>query len=57
MAKAERLLARLVSPRDNFYSVPRWLNRLMRSGIVWEDRSGLTRVLPFGVSLICVGSR
>lgn len=57
LAKAERLLARLVRPRDNFYSVPTWLNKLMRSEIVWEDRSGLTRVLPFGVSLICVGSR
>jgi len=57
LAKAERMLSRLVPPRDNFYTVPRWLNRLMRSVIVWEDRAGLTRVLPFGVSLICAGSR
>ena len=57
LAKAERLLSRVVPPRDNFYTVPKWLNRLMRSEILWEDRTGLTRVLPFGVSLICVGSR
>jgi SAM-dependent methyltransferase len=57
VAKTERLLRRVVAPRDNFYRVPAWLNRLMRAEIVWEDQAGLTRVLPFGVSLICAGSR
>lgn len=57
LAKSERLLRQVVTPRDNFYRVPGWLNRLMRAEIVWEDRAGLTRVLPFGVSLICAGSR
>lgn len=57
LAKSERLFHRFLTPRDNFYGVPEWLNRLMRGEIVWEDRSGLTRVLPFGVSLICAGSR
>lgn len=44
-------------PRDNFYAVPGWLNRLMAGEIRWEERSGLTRLLPFGVSLLCVGRR
>jgi SAM-dependent methyltransferase len=57
VAKVEALLRPVVAPRDNFYRVPGWLNRLLRAGIVWEDRSGLTSILPFGVSLICVGSR
>lgn len=57
LARAERLLRDLVPPRDNFYRVPTWLNRLMRAEIVWEDRVRLTRLLPFGVSLICAGSR
>jgi len=57
LAKAERLLKSVVPPRDNFYSVPRWLNRLMEAEIVWEDRLGVTRLMPFGVSLICVGRR
>jgi len=57
VAKAERLLRHVVEPRDNFYRVPDWLNRFMRAEIVWEDRAGLTRMLPFGVSLICAGSR
>jgi SAM-dependent methyltransferase len=57
LAKTEHLLRRMVPPRDNFYRVPDWLNRLMWAEIVWEDRAWLTRILPFGVSLICVGSR
>lgn len=57
LARTERLLRHLVPPRDNFYRVPAWLNRLMRAEIVWEDRMRLGRLLPFGVSLICAGSR
>lgn len=43
--------------RDNFFTVPDWLNRLLAAAILWEDRAGLGRVLPFGVSLLCVGRR
>ena len=57
LAKAEAMLAGMVSPRDNFYSVSPWLNRLLWAEIVWEDRLKLTRFMPFGVSLLCVGSR
>ncbi|HET8576144.1 MAG TPA: class I SAM-dependent methyltransferase [Methylomirabilota bacterium] len=57
LAKTERLLRNVVSPRDNFYRVPGWLNRLLEAEIVWEDRLRLTRLLPFGVSIICVGHR
>lgn len=57
LAKVERLLQNVVPPRDNFYRVPRWANRLMETEIVWEDRLGVTRVMPFGVSLVCVGHR
>jgi SAM-dependent methyltransferase len=43
--------------RDNFFTVPSWLNRLLAAQIVWEDRSRLGWILPFGVSLLCVGHR
>ncbi len=43
--------------RDNFFSPPAWLNRLLEAEIVWEDGSGLARHLPFGVALLCVGRR
>jgi SAM-dependent methyltransferase len=43
--------------RDNFFAVPDWLNRLFAAQILWEDRSGLGRLLPFGVSLLCLGRR
>ncbi len=43
--------------RDNFFAVPAWLNRLLTTQIVWEDRAGLGRLLPFGVSLLCAGRR
>jgi SAM-dependent methyltransferase len=43
--------------RDNFFSVPGWLNRLMTATIIWEDRAGIGRVLPMGVSLLCLGRR
>lgn len=55
LARLERLGA--IPRRDNFYAVPRWLNRLLEAEIVWEIRSGLTRLAPFGVSLLCVGQR
>ena len=57
LAVIERSIPRLVRGRDNFYSVPGWLNVLMTSEILWEDRSGINRWLPFGVSLLCVGRR
>ncbi len=57
LAVAERLTRRLIPPRDSFYTVPRWLNHLMEAEIIWEDRLGVTGVMPFGVSLLCVGSR
>lgn len=57
LAKLERFASRVVPPRDNFYAVPRWVNRALASQIVWEDRLRLTRWLPFGVSLMCVGRR
>jgi SAM-dependent methyltransferase len=47
----------ILPARDNFYEIPRWLNRVMEREIVWEERLGLTRLLPFGVSLLCVGRR
>jgi len=55
LAKLERL--RLVPRRDNFFSVPEWLNTAMESVIVWENSSGFARRVPFGVSLLCVGRR
>jgi SAM-dependent methyltransferase len=57
LAKLERLLAPVRQPRDNFYTVPGWLNRVLSGEIVLEERTGLTRWLPFGVSLLCVGHR
>ncbi len=47
----------LIPRRDNFLSVPKWLNRVMEAEIVWENRSGLARRVPFGVSLLCMGHR
>lgn len=47
----------LLPRRDNFYRVPRWLNTVLTSAIVWERRSGLGGRLPFGVALMCVGRR
>jgi len=47
----------LIPGRDNFFTVPNWLNRLLAAEILWEDRCGLGRVLPFGVSLLCLGQR
>lgn len=43
--------------RDNFFAVPGWLNRALTAQILWEDRAGLGRLLPFGVSLLCAGRR
>lgn len=43
--------------RDSFFTVPSWLNRLLAAQIVWEDRSRLGWILPFGVSLLCWGHR
>jgi len=57
LARFERLAAGVRTPRDSFYSVPGWFNGLLATEIEWEDRSGLTRWLPFGVSLLCVGRR
>ncbi|HLF50431.1 MAG TPA: class I SAM-dependent methyltransferase [Methylomirabilota bacterium] len=57
LAKFEHLAAGVRAPRDNFYAVPGWFNRLLSTEITWEDRCGLTRWLPFGVSLLCVGRR
>ena len=57
LAKLERMMASVAEPRDNFYSVPAWLNRMLSREIVLEERSGLTRLMPFGVSLLCVGHR
>lgn len=47
----------LLPARDSFFSAPAWLNRAMEAEIVWEERSGLTRWFPFGVSLLCFGRR
>lgn len=57
LAKLERVIASLAEPRDNFYTVPSWLNRMLSREIVLEERSGITRWMPFGVSLLCVGRR
>ncbi|HTI53326.1 MAG TPA: class I SAM-dependent methyltransferase [Verrucomicrobiae bacterium] len=57
LAKLERMMASLAEPRDNFYALPGWLNRVLAREIVLEERSGLTRWMPFGVSLLCVGRR
>jgi SAM-dependent methyltransferase len=57
LAKLERVMAPVAEPRDNFYPVPAWLNRVLTREIVLEERSGLTGWAPFGVSLLCVGHR
>lgn len=57
LAKLERLMASVAPPRDSFYTVPPWLNRMLSREIVLEEQSGLTRWMPFGVSLLCVGRR
>ncbi len=57
LAKLERLMASVAEPRDNFYGVPSWLNGMLSREIVLEERTGLTRWMPFGVSLLCVGRR
>ena len=44
-------------PRDDFFELPRWLNHLLHLQIVWEARSGVNRVLPFGVSLLAIGRK
>ena len=50
-------MASVAPPRHNFYPVPDWLNRILARAIVLKERSGLTRWMPFGVSLLCVGCR
>lgn len=55
LAQLER--RRRITPRDNLYALPAWVNRVMETQILWEYRSGLARRLPFGVSLLCVGRR
>jgi SAM-dependent methyltransferase len=55
VAKCERWAPGILPQRDNFYAVPRWLNHVLEREIVWEERLRLTRLLPFGVSLLCVG--
>jgi SAM-dependent methyltransferase len=55
VACAERL--HILPRRDNFFSLPAWLNRWLERAIVWEHESGLARRLPFGVSLLCAGHR
>ena len=57
LAKLERVIASQAEPRDNFYTVPSRLNRVLSREIVLEERSGITRWMPFGVSLLCVGRR
>ena len=54
LAKLERMMAvaSIAEPRDNFYTIPPWLNWMLSRAIVLEDRSGITRVAPFGVSLL-----
>ncbi len=55
LAKLER--AGVISERDNFFTMPDWVNRMLETEITWEMRSGLARHVPFGVSLICIGRR
>lgn len=55
LAKLEQ--AGLVRRRDNFFSLPKWLNRVMEAEIVWEHGWGLAGWIPFGVSLLCFGRR
>ena len=45
------------SPRDDFFTLPGWLNEMLRLQIVWETRLGLNRLAPFGVSLLAVARR
>jgi len=42
---------------DDFFQLPRWLNEALRAQIVWERRLGVNRLLPFGVSLMWIGTR
>jgi len=42
---------------DDFFRVPPWLGELLRRQIVWEHRLRLNRLLPFGVSLLCLAVR
>jgi len=57
IALYQRFASRGGGPRDNFYAVPRWLNRALRALIAGEHRFGVTRVAPLGVSLACLGRR
>lgn len=42
---------------DDFFRLPSWVNEVLRRQIVWEYRSRLNRLLPFGVSLLWLGRR
>jgi SAM-dependent methyltransferase len=42
---------------DDFFQLPGWVNEALRRQIVWEYRSRLNRLLPFGVSLLWLGRR
>lgn len=55
LATSERL--GVTAGRENWVSLPRWLNRAMEAEIVWESRSGLARHAPFGAALLCLAER
>lgn len=42
---------------DDFFDIPAWLNALLRRQIVWEHRLGIGRLLPLGVTLVCLGRK
>ena len=40
--------------KDDFYTIPEWLNRLLRWMMVTEARWKINSKLPFGTNLLCV---
>ncbi len=57
LAGFERLTSGPGARVDNFWAIPGWLNSLLAAEIRWEDRFGVTRIVPFGASLLCAGRR
>jgi SAM-dependent methyltransferase len=56
-AKLDRARRRSAPGADDFFALPAWVNTVLRQQIVWEHRLGVSRLLPFGVSLLAVARR
>lgn len=40
--------------KDDFFTVFKWLNDLLKWLIVFEAKSGIQRIIPFGTHLVCI---